>query len=140
MPVFDFESDAGEIISLHLDLKQPAAAYRVQVVDGKTYKRVYTAPLAAKDTLARDATLDDYTRITSDKNLTVGEMAKISKEMADRRAAKEGADSVKSEFYRNYEKKIGKKHKDEIAAERRKRAEASLKKFGVKVEMGKNGL
>lgn len=135
MPIFDFQHETtGETISLHLDLKQSATAYRVQVIDGKTYKRIYTAPLAGRDTIVRDATLDDYTRITENKNLTVGEMAKISKEMAEKRGEREGADKVKQEFFRNYEQKIGTKHKDEIKSERRKKAEASLKKFGVKVD------
>lgn len=138
MPIFEFShEESGETISLHLDLKQPSEAYRLQTIDGKTYKRVYTAPLAGRDTIVRDATLDDYTRITENKNLTVGEMAKISKEMAEKRGEREGTDKVKNEFYRNYEQKIGKKHKDEIKNERRKKAEASLKKFGVSVDMSK---
>lgn len=138
MPIFDFESPAGEIISLHLDLKQPAAAYRVQVVEGVTYKRVYTAPLAAKDTQTRDATLDDYNRITADKNLTVGEMTKVSRDMAAKRAEREGIEAVRQKAYDSYEQRIGKPHKDKLREEKLKRARASLKKFGVTVDMDKS--
>lgn len=65
----------------------------------------------------------------------MGEMVNISKEMHLERTQKEGQDSVKEEFYKGYEKRVGQKHKDIIKRERKVKAEASLKKFGVKVNL-----
>jgi hypothetical protein len=70
--------------------------------------------------------------------MTVNEMAAVSKEMAEKRAAKEGAEPVKNEFYRNYEAKIGKKHKDEVRQTKLAKAHKSLKKFGVNVDLTKS--
>ncbi len=135
MPLFEYQAPDGEILSLILDAKQPAEAYRVQKANGKIYKRIYTAPTMGVNTQARDARSDDYRRITENKNLTVGQMTDISKELSEKRAEKEGVDQVKEQFYKSYEKNIGVKHKDQIKKEKRAKAEASLKKFGVKVDL-----
>ena len=142
MPLYDFQSPDGEIISLLLDTKQTAEAYRVQVQNGKTYKRVYHVPNVAFNSQPRDATSNDYRRLTENKNLTLDEMAKVSKDLSDKRAARDGRDEVKENYHKRYEKDMGQKHSDvikkETAAAKQKRLEKSkqkLKKFGVTVEL-----
>jgi hypothetical protein len=140
MPTYSFHhEESGETIDLYLDLKQPAAAYRQQVRDGKVYRRVYTTPQMRVSVAINDGTLADYKRVTEGKGrLTVNEMAAVSKEMAEKRATKEGTENVKGEFYRHYEKKIGAKHKDEVRQTKLKKAHKSLKRFGVNVDMSKS--
>ncbi len=138
MPTYDFEHpESGEVISVKLDLNQPAAAYQQQERDGKVYKRIYEAPQFRMDANQGDATYHDYARVTTNKNLTVDEMAKVSKDMSVKRAAREGGDAVKETFYKNYEQRIGRKHKDVARREKVEKAQKSLKKFGVKVDMSK---
>ena len=140
MPLYSFHhAESDEYIEVFLDMKQPAEAYRRQERDGKVYRRVYTIPQMAVSVAVKDGSLADYKRVTEGKGkLTINEMAAVSKEMAEKRATKEGAEPVKQEFYRNYEAKIGKKHKDEVRQTKLAKAHKSLKKFGVSVDMTKS--
>jgi len=140
MPTYLFtDEESHETIEVYLDLKQPAEAYHRQERDGKIYRRVYTIPQMAIETKIGDGTLADYKRVTEGKGkLTINEMAAVSKEMAEKRATKEGAEKVKDEFFRNYEKRVGVKHKDEIRQTKLAKAHKSLKKFGVTVDMTKS--
>lgn len=140
MPLYAFHHpESDTYIEVFLDMKQPAAAYQRQERDGKVYRRVYEVPQMTICTKINDGTLADYKRVTEGKGrLTVNEMAAVSKEMAEKRATKEGEENVKGEFYRHYEQKIGRKHKDEIRQQKIKRARKSLKKFGVNVDMRKS--
>lgn len=138
MPVFEFQEEAtGEIISVLVRHTEPDEARRVQIQDGKTYKRVYAAPMAAKNMIKKDCSKEDFTRVTSDKNLKVGEMWKISEEMSQERASKNnGLDPVKEKFYKDYEKKNNAKHQDVIKREKLADSLQKLKDFGVTVEVG----
>lgn len=130
MPVLDFESEDGKIISVLVRITEPDEARHVQIVDGVTYKRVYAAPTAIKDTKHGDATKEDFGRMTEGKNMTVGQMQDLAKELSEERAAKNGGiDPVKEKYYKDYEKKIGQKHSDVKLRE----ARARLAKFGVKI-------
>jgi hypothetical protein len=131
MPVFDFESPDGKIISVLVTLKDPDHLRQVQIVDGVKYKRVYSAPLAAKDIKRGDGTRDDFTRLTTDKKgLTIGQMTELSKELSAEREAKMGRDPAKEKFYRDYEKRMGRKHQEEKRAEARKALEGT----GIRIE------
>lgn len=137
MPTYDFQHEDGEVISVKLDLKQPAAAYQRQERGGRVYKRIYEAPQFRIDANPGDATFHDYQRVTTNKNLTVNEMAKVSKDMSVKRAAREGADAVQEKHYANYEQRIGRKHKDVLRRDKVEKAKKSLKKFGVNVDLSK---
>lgn len=137
MPVFNFQHEStGEVISVLVKHTEPDESRHVQIQDGKTYKRVYAAPMAAKDTKKKDCTSADFTRITAEKNLKVGEMWEISREMSQERASKNnGVDIVQENFYKDYEKKNGGKHQDVIKREELARNIQVLKEFGVTVEV-----
>lgn len=132
-PVFDFQHETtGEIISVLVKHTEPDHLRHEQTVDGKIYKRVYSAPTTAKDTKTGDCTLNDFSRVTEGKNLTVGQMWKISEEMSKARADKNGGlDPVKEKFYKDFEKKNGKKHEDVIRRERVEASKNALKQFGI---------
>lgn len=138
MPVHEFLHEAsGKKIEIYVPINAPAEQHQVQVVDGDTYKRVYAAPLASIDTHLKDATQEDFRRLTTNKkNLTVGQMWEMSSEMSHHRAEKNGGvDDVKEKFYSNYEKQMGKKHIDVEKREKLKIAHQQLKDMGIRVEL-----
>lgn len=115
MPVYSFVSDSGKEISVLVTLSEPDSARHAQVVDGVTYKRVYSAPLAAVDTQKGSLAQQDFNRVTQNKNLKVGDMWSIAQEMSQDRADKNGGyDPVREKMYEKHLKEYGKPHKDVI--------------------------
>ncbi len=139
MPIHDFSDPAGVIISVYVPINAPALAHREQRQGGKLYKRVYAAPLAAHDmgTRKSDATAEDFRRVTTEKkNLTVGQMQEISKEMSAHRADRNGGvDEVHERFYRDHERKNGVKHDDVVRREKAAESNARLAEWGIKVKV-----
>lgn len=136
MPVYDFHhAETNHTISVLVPLTATDKERAQQVQDGKVYKRVYAAPLAAKDLNPKDGTLSDYRRTTGEKNLTVGEAWEASREMSERRAAQHGGkDPVKEQFYRDYEKTNHGKHPDVKKREAQEANREKMKQWGIKVE------
>lgn len=115
MPVYSFASLEGKEISVLVRLDEPDKARQVQIVDGVTYKRIYSAPLAAVDTVKGSLEQRDFNRVTQNKNLKVGDMWEISQEMSKDRADKNGGyDPVREKMYDKHLKEFGKPHKDVI--------------------------
>ena len=78
------------------------------------WRRVYHAPLAATDTKLDPRDKSAFVRRT-EKYKTVGEFQDISREMSDQRASKDGVDSVKQTWLKNYSaERLGKKHPSEL--------------------------
>jgi hypothetical protein len=135
MPVFEFQSEDGEIISVLVRNDEPDEARHTQTQNGKVYKRVYAAPLAAKDTQIRDASQSDFDRMVTDKNITVGDAWQIAKDLSDARAQKHGGvDPVKEKFYKDYEKKTGGKHIDVKKREAMEKAKRVMEAMGVDIK------
>lgn len=134
MPTYTFVSPDGSTIDKHLNMQQPPEAYREQVIEGRVYKRVYEVPQMAINT-APGTSSGDFHRKTAGKNMTIGAMQDLSKEMSHERAAKDGVDIVREKHYQTYEKNVGAKHKDVVKREKLAKADASLKRFGVKVDL-----
>ena len=142
MPLYEFQSEDGKRLLVEMDTKQPAEAYRVQVRDGKKYKRVYDVPRLAHD-MRVGTSESEFIRATSGKNnITVAQMQELSREMHEKRTDSEGIDQVKEAFYEKYEKDIGTKHKNvarrEKLADQKSRlakAKKKLEKFGVEVKL-----
>ncbi len=135
MPVFDFTHEpSGETISHHVPLNAPDKERHEQVRDGKVYKRVYAAPLAARDTKAGDATAADFKRTTEGKNVKVGDLWKISAEMAHERQQRQGRDEVTEKHHAQYLKETGKPHPDVQKREAKKASDALYKQLGIRVE------
>jgi hypothetical protein len=132
MPSYDFASTDGDIISVYVPLDAAPSERQIQTVDGKLYKRVWSAPAAAHDTRPGSASKEDFNRITQSKNLKVSDMWEISKEMSQARADKNGGhDPVRERYYERYAKDIGKPHKDVIKRETRAKL---LKECGIRIE------
>jgi hypothetical protein len=135
MPVFDFADEAtGKTISVLVTLAEPDSARHTQVVDGTTYKRVYSAPLAAVDTQKGALTQNDFNRVTTNKNLKVGDMWNIAQEMSQDRADKNGGyDPVREKFYEKHQKEFGKPHKDAIDRNVREKTAKVMAAMGIKI-------
>lgn len=138
MPVFEFTHDpTGETISVLVPITAPDTERHQQVKDGKVYKRVYAAPLAAVDLATRhgDATREDFRRVTTGKrHLKVGDMWEISAEMSEERRQRIGIDPVKEESYRRHEQEFGEKHPDVIRRERAEKANRELAEWGIRIK------
>lgn len=137
MPIHSFVHEAsGETIDVYVPASAPAPEHQLQVRDGREYRRVYAAPLAAKDTQYGDASLKDFSRKTSDKSgLKVGDMWEISREMSDRRRQRDGVDVVRERYYEKYEQEYGEKHADVVQRDRLERANRTLNEYGIRVNL-----
>ena len=138
MPIHQFVHEAtGQTVDVFVSINADQKDHQIQVVDGKEFKRVYAAPLAAVDSRPGDATKEDFTRLTTNKKgLTVGQMWEMSAEMSHHRAAKNGGhDQVKESFYKNYEKEFGKPHPEADKRQRLAAANARLKEMGIRVDL-----
>jgi hypothetical protein len=137
MPVHDYTSEDGETISVYVAASAPTTDHQTQTRDGKVYKRVYSAPLAAANTSFGDCTAEDFARKTAaeKRGLKVGDAWEISAEMSDRRRQRDGIDLVKERYYEAYEKEHGEKHADVTRRERIERANAKLADMGIKINL-----
>lgn len=78
------------------------------------WNRVWTVPNAAIDSQC-DGSYESFMKNTGNmKGVTVGDMWDASNEASRKREAREGKDSVKENYFKNYSKKRkGMKHKDD---------------------------
>lgn len=134
MPVYSFASLEGKEISVLVRLDEPDKARQVQIVDGVTYKRIYSAPLAAVDTVKGSLEQRDFNRVTQNKNLKVGDMWEISQEMSKDRADKNGGyDPVREKMYDKHLKEFGKPHKDVIDRNVREKTAKVMAAMGITI-------
>jgi hypothetical protein len=137
MPIHEFYNESnGRKIEIYVPVNAPSEDHQFQIVEGQTYKRVYSAPLASVDSTMKDATKEDFRRLTTNKKgLTVGQMWEMSAEMSEHRAHKNGGvDNVKESFYKNYEKEVGKLHPEVERKKKLEAANAHLKSMGIKID------
>lgn len=121
MPTYSFtHEESGDTVEIYVPLTASDEARRQQVgPDGRVYKRVWAAPLAGRDMRRGDGTKGDFMRTTDGKNLKVGDMWEISKEMSqDRQQRHGGLDPVKEQYYARHERETGAKHQDVAKRER----------------------
>ncbi len=77
---------------------------------------------------------EDFKRITEGKNAKVGDLWKISAEMAQDRADRNGGhDEVREKFYKKYEKENGKPHPDVAKKQSLEASKKMFKDMGIKL-------
>ena len=81
--------------------------------DGLEWKRIFTTPGMTIDTQVDPYSSSDYIKTTGSKKGTVEDLQKLSKELSQMRAQKDGIDPVKQKFYADHKKKTGRKHQGE---------------------------
>lgn len=137
MPVIEFQhEESGETISVLVSINAPAAERQTQTVDGKVYKRVWSAPQIAKDIRSVDGTQSDFDRMVSGKKgLTVGDAWDKAKELSEQRAQRNGGvDEVQEQFYKDYQKKTGGEHIDIKKRKAMDKAKRVFNKMGIRVD------
>ncbi len=140
MPVLDFQSEDGEIISVHVKLDAPKEDFQIhtRVEDKKVFKRIYSSPLFSKDTDTGDGSKADFERTITGKNDTLGDVWKRSKDLSEQRAAKNGGvDPVLEKYYSDYEKKNRTKHADVLKKNRQESIERLRKDWGINIDFTK---
>ncbi len=135
MPVYDFADPAtGKVISVLVRLDETNEARQTQVQDGVTYKRVYSAPAAAHDTIKGSATQQDFHRCADGKNLKVGDLWDMSREMSQDRADRNGGyDPVREKLYEKHQKEFGKPHQDVIERNVKEKTAKVMAAMGIKI-------
>jgi len=83
--------------------------------DGETWRRVYTVPQMSIDTHLDPRNKNEFIRRT-EKYKTIGETIDKSRELSEKREAKDGVDSVKQKHFDDYAAaRKGKRHPAEKA-------------------------
>lgn len=135
MPIHQFQhEESGEIIEEYVPAAAPAADHQKIERNGKVYKRVYVAPLAARDTKVGSGSIEDFRRMTDEKRMKNGDLWEISKQMSEEREAKHGRDPVKEKHYRDFERLNGVKCMQELKEERARKVKQITERLGLGVE------
>lgn len=106
--------ESGEVVEVFQTMKQEHIYNGENGTEIGQWRRVFTVPLAAIDTKLDPCDKNAFVRRT-EKYKTVGEYQDLSKELSEKRAAKDGKDGIKEKWLDNYEKnRGGKKHPSRI--------------------------
>jgi predicted nucleic acid-binding Zn ribbon protein len=81
--------------------------------EGLEWKRVFLVPGMTLDTQVDPYSASDFMKTTGSKEGTIKDLQKLSKELSDQRAQKDGVDPIKQKFFDDHKKKTGRKHKSE---------------------------
>lgn len=100
--------------------------------NGVKFKRVFTKPGAAFDTIAIDPfSAKDFNRVTN-KNGLVSDLWERSAELSEKRKDKEGRDNIKEKFYDDYKSRKKREH----PSRKREKALKKLNDAGISVDLG----
>lgn len=115
MPLYEFFNETtGESVDVFFHMTDEKVYNGEDGTEIGQWRRVYHAPLAAIDTKLDPRDKNAFVRRT-EKYTKLGEMQDISREMSEKRAAKDGKDPVREKWLDNYEKsRNGKKHFERI--------------------------
>ncbi len=105
MPLYVMESEAGEIQDMYYTMAEVPRLGQVIDIEGVKWKRVFSAPNAAINSVQTDPhSAKDFNRQFDGKKVTVGDMWDASKEASLKRAGTSGQDHIKKTYYDNYAK------------------------------------
>jgi hypothetical protein len=115
VPLYEFFNETtGESVDVFFHMTDEKVYNGEDGTEIGQWRRVYHAPLAAIDTKLDPRDKNAFVRRT-EKYTKLGEMQDISREMSEKRAAKDGKDPVREKWLDNYEKsRNGKKHFERI--------------------------
>ena len=97
----------GEIKEVPQGMNDP----HVYSEGGIEWKRVFTIPCATIKGSADPFNQQSFVEETGSKRGTVGDMLDYSRELSEKRAQRNGGvDPIQSKFFKDYQKRVGKKH------------------------------
>ena len=136
MPVHSFQDpDSDHTVDIYVPSSASSLDHNQQLVDGKLYKRVWSAPLAARDIITASASREDYLRTTEGKRYKVGEMQDLAAEMREHRKDRNGGyDEVTEAYYKRYERDNGEEHDDVKARRKLEQTNARLAEWGISLK------
>ena len=112
MPLYLFEHpDTGEVV----EVVQKMNDFHIYIdYDGLEWNRVWVAPNASVDSASQVNPWDEkaFVKKTDDKHGTVGDLWDYSRELSEKRIAKEGKDPIKEKWSKERAKKLGKKRRN----------------------------
>lgn len=140
MPLYNFTNIVTQEVKdfLYSMKEAPKVGSIIEAEGGKWKRNITTSQIATAGISPLDPySAKDFATKTGNMKGNVGNMWDLSKELSERRAAKEGADPVKQAYYKDYSKKHkGRKHiseKKEGHDAAIKELNTKLKKFDVKI-------
>lgn len=84
------------------------------IENGVKYKRLFTTSELSQNTRVDPRSCKDFLDKTNGKNYTYGDMTDRSGELSQKRAEKDGKDSLKEKYFENYAKRRrGIRHNDD---------------------------
>lgn len=115
MPIYIFENElTGEVKEIFFHMEEKKLFNGEDESEIGQWRRVFTVPLTSIDTKLDPRDKNAFVRRT-EKYKTVGEYQDLSKELSEKRTAKDGRDEVKEKWLDNYEaSRLGKKHSERI--------------------------
>lgn len=75
-----------------------SADHKFQDADGLEYERVFEILNVSKDNRIKEFSSSDFITKSKEKNMNLGEMWSLSKEMSMKRKHKEGKDQIKKDY------------------------------------------
>lgn len=143
MPLYPFiQPDTGETQDIYFTMSEAPKIGTTVEFEGQMWKRELTTsqlavaglkpidPFSAKQFVNKTGQM---------KNGTMGNLWDASKELSEKRAAKEGKDPVKEQYYRDYRtQRRGTPHLGQLAEQQRAAAKAAnekMKKMGISIEL-----
>lgn len=127
MPIYSYKSPTGKIV----DIFQHMNELHEYEEDGVKFKRVFYVPNAQFDSVIKDPYSQTEFVEKSHKKMTMKDFWDKSGELSAKRAAKEGKDPVREQFYKDYAaQRHGTKHPEQVREEGREK----LEKLGAKVK------
>ena len=103
MPIYLYQNPSNE--KEIIEVVQSVNDVHEYVKDNIKWNRIFTVPNMAIDTVVDPNSSKDYLKSTNNKNETVGSLMDRSKELSEKRAAKNGGvDPVKEKYYEQYSK------------------------------------
>ncbi len=140
MAMYPFTNVAtGETQDFFYHMKEAPSIGAVVEIDGQKWKRgLVTSQLAMAGLKPVDPhSAKDFVRKTGQMKGNLGELWDASKELSEKRAAKEGTDPVKEKYYKDYSRKRRGTPMMAQLAEKQKTAMATatekMKKLGISI-------
>ena len=105
MPEYSFQSSDGQTKDIFYFMKDvPSVGAEIIDEHGVKWKRVFTSPRASIDTQIDPESSKDFRDKLANKNYNLGQLWDTSKELSEKREAKNGKDSVRESYFNKYKK------------------------------------
>lgn len=127
MPIYIYQHPTNESI---VEVFQSMKDVHEYEDNGVKYKRLFSSPAASVDTNINPDSSKEFCNKLANKNYTVGDLWDKSKELSDKRAAREGTDPIRDKYFEKYRKE----HKGQEHPHQKKEKLAALQReLGISI-------